>query len=96
LAQQDEDSKLRPKNAFLLTGAELRRLMRQHHVTISTLAQHMDLPMKRIRFHRAHGFDATEGAVVRDWIEEVTGADPGLLSRQTVLPVLCNAAPKRL
>ena len=85
----------RPKSELLLTGAELRRLMRRRHVTISTLARRLDMPMKRVRFRRAHGFDSTEGAAARDWIEAVTGADPGPLSRQTVLPILCNAASQQ-
>ena len=60
-----------------LTGPTLRRLMRRHHVTIRTLAQRLGVPMCRVRLHRQHGIDNRH--VARDWLEAITGQDPGML-----------------
>ena len=58
-----------------LSGHDLCRLMRRHRVTIRLLAQRLDLPMTRVRYRRRHGI--TEWNVVRDWLEAITGVDPG-------------------
>ncbi len=60
-----------------LSGATLCRLMRRHHVTIRLLAQRLDISMKRVRFRRQEGIADRHGA--RDWIEALTGKDPGML-----------------
>jgi len=51
--------------------------MRRHHVTIRLLAQRLTLSMKRVRFCRQYGIADRHAA--RDWIEAITGQDPGLL-----------------
>ena len=58
-----------------LSGPDLRRLMRRHRVTIRMLAQRMDIPMTRIRACLTHGL--TDWNVVRDWVQAITGVDPG-------------------
>ena len=60
-----------------ITGPTLCRLMRRHHVTIRTLAQRMAIPMCRVRLRRQHGID--DRHVARDWLEAITGQDPGPL-----------------
>ena len=60
-----------------LSGPTLCRLMRRHHVTIRLLAQRLDIPMKRVRCRRQHGIAGRH--VARDWVEAITGRDPGML-----------------
>ena len=60
-----------------ITGPILCRLMRRHHVTIRTLAQRLGVPMCRVRLRRRHGID--DRHVARDWLEAITGQDPGML-----------------
>ena len=57
-----------------LSADEVRRLMRQHRVTIRGLAQDMQITMKRVREVRKCGLT---GPAVRDWLEHITGHDPG-------------------
>lgn len=61
----------------MVTGPHLCRLMRQHHIPIRTLAGRMGITLMRIRFVRLHGL--TDPAVIRDWLEAITGVDPGPL-----------------
>jgi hypothetical protein len=61
--------------ACRLSGHDLCTLMRQHRVTIRMLAQRMDIPMTRVRYRRLHGI--AEWNVIRDWVQAITGADPG-------------------
>jgi hypothetical protein len=58
-----------------MTGPELIALMRRHKITIRALAQRMDIPLARVRQVRQHGL--TCPLAVRDWLEAVTGTDPG-------------------
>jgi hypothetical protein len=58
-----------------LSGRDLRTLMRRHRVTIRALARRMEIPMSRIRARRLQGID--DWNVIRDWVEAITGADPG-------------------
>jgi hypothetical protein len=60
---------------WLLSGRDLRALMRRHRVTIRVLAQRMDIPMTRVRYRRRQGI--TDWHVIRDWVEAITGLDPG-------------------
>ena len=62
----------------ILTGHDVRRLMRRHHVTIRELAARLQRTMKRVRHVRDRGLDDTNAA--RDWIEAITGRDPGPLA----------------
>jgi hypothetical protein len=63
--------------AWALSGRDLRTLMRRHHVTIRVLAQRMQIPMTRVRYRRQHGI--AEWPILRDWVEAITGADPGAI-----------------
>jgi len=58
-----------------LSGRDMCTLMRQHRVTIRALAQRMDIPMTRVRYRRLQGIE--EWNVIRDWVEAITGTDPG-------------------
>jgi hypothetical protein len=58
-----------------MTGKALCRLMRVHKVTIRTMAQRLGIPMTRVRSRRQHGLPTA--AHVRDWVEAITGTDPG-------------------
>jgi hypothetical protein len=57
-----------------LTGEELTRLMRKHKVTIRGLAATMQITMRRVSRARELG---VKGPAVRDWLEHITGHDPG-------------------
>lgn len=61
--------------SWRLSGHDLCMLMRRHQVTIRMLAQRLDLPMTRVRYRRLHGIE--EWNVIRDWLEAMTGVDPG-------------------
>ena len=61
--------------SWRLSGHDLCILMRRHRVTIRLLAQRLDLPMTRVRHRRLHGI--TEWNVIRDWVQAITGVDPG-------------------
>jgi hypothetical protein len=39
------------------------------------LAQRMDIPMTRVRYRRRQGI--AEWNIIRDWVEAITGMDPG-------------------
>jgi hypothetical protein len=58
-----------------LTGKEVIRLMRKHRKRISSLACRMGVTQKRIRQVREQGLQ--NGLAVRDWLEAITGVDPG-------------------
>ena len=58
-----------------MNGNHIRRIMRVHKVTIRELAARMDITIKRVRHVRQHGL--AENHVIRDWIEAITGRDPG-------------------
>jgi hypothetical protein len=60
-----------------LTGQEVVALMRRHKKTIGGLAFIMGVSQKRIRHVRARGIDNPHA--VRDWLEAITGEDPGPL-----------------
>jgi hypothetical protein len=72
----EEGSMSRPQSIYL-TGPLLCRLMRRHRVTIPALAQRMQIPQTRIRHIRVHGLADRHAA--RDWLEAITGQDPGIL-----------------
>ena len=57
-----------------LSGDELMRLMRKHRMTISNLAFLVGTTQKRVRQLRQTGL--TDAAVIRDWLEAITGHDP--------------------
>ena len=55
-----------------LSGATIRRLMRQNHQTISGVAARFNLSQSRVRYVRANGVKGA--AFVRDWLQIATGA----------------------
>ena len=59
------------------TGQVVCRLMRKYRVTIRELSQRMGITMKRIREVRTEGL--MDPLVVRDWLEGISGVDPGQL-----------------
>lgn len=58
-----------------MTGTQIKSLMRKNHITIRDLASRMQITMKRVRIVRERGI--TNGNVIRDWVEAITGTDPG-------------------
>ncbi len=58
-----------------LTGEDVRRLMRKHKKTIKQLSLLLGISCKRIREVRKSGLD--DSLAVRDWLEQITGEDPG-------------------
>jgi hypothetical protein len=60
-------------------GPWLCRLMRLHKLTIRDLARRLDVPLKTVRRRRATGIGINEPHVLRDWLQAITGIDPGPL-----------------
>jgi hypothetical protein len=60
-----------------LRGEEVKTLMRRYHKTILQLAFVMGITQKRIRAVRSAGL--LDRNAVRDWLEAITGLDPGPL-----------------
>lgn len=58
-----------------LSGKDLTYLMRKHRSTIRSLASKLGTTMQRIREARSKGL--TGANAVRDWIQAITGSDPG-------------------
>ena len=76
---------------FYLTGPTLCRLMRRQRVTIRDLAQRMAIPMSRIRQVRTSGL--TDRHAARDWLEAITGQDPGMLYGPVSLDIQKETTP---
>jgi hypothetical protein len=78
-ARQDQLRDLEPEKdppfTAPMTGKQIQSLMRQHHVTIAELSKRMQIIQKRIREVREQGL--TDANTVRDWVQGITGADPG-------------------
>jgi len=68
-----------------MKGTEICSLMLRHKVTIRDASARMGIAMKRIREVRTDGLDHPHSC--RDWIEAITGSDPG------VIPVEGNGNP---
>jgi hypothetical protein len=66
-----------------LSGPVLCALMRRHRVPIRTLAQRMGIQMRRIRQVRQDGLTCPHAT--RDWVQAVTGGDPGPVTRPITL-----------
>lgn len=58
-----------------LSGSDVVGLMRKHRRTIEALAFRLGATQKRVRQVRERGL--AEPLAVRDWIEAITGDDPG-------------------
>ena len=65
----------------VITGKEIKHLMRRNKITIRGLARRTGITQKRIRQIRNGEREITSLACARDWIEGITGADPGELFR---------------
>ena len=63
----------------ILTGEDIVRLMREHRITIPILASQLGLSQRRVRLLKHTGL--TDAAVIRDWLEAITGQDPGPVPR---------------
>lgn len=61
----------------MITGRELTSLMRSNRITIRELSGRMQITQKRIREVREGGL--TDLYAIRDWVEAITGSDPGRL-----------------
>ncbi|MFN5906667.1 MAG: hypothetical protein ACK5A3_11495 [Planctomyces sp.] len=72
-----------------LTGAELCRWMRRFRTTIRDLAQRMGITQRRIRECRRAGLGNPHA--VRDWLEAITGHDPGTAAGSCVCAALGTA-----
>ncbi len=59
----------------ILTGEDIVSLMRKHRITIFVLAVKVGSSQRRVRLLRQTGL--TEATVIRDWLEAITGQDPG-------------------
>ena len=63
-----------------MNGNELKTLMRLHKVTIRDLAKRTQITQKRIRLRRETGLGPE---IARDWIQAITGTDPGPQTMKT-------------
>jgi hypothetical protein len=59
----------------MLTSEDIVWLMRKHRMTIPILASQLGLSQRRVRLLKHTGL--TDAAVIRDWLEAITGQDPG-------------------
>ena len=79
LQQRDSKSQKSMKVTTLppsmLTSEDIVRLMRKHRITIPILAVKVGSSQRRVRLLRHTGL--TDAAVIRDWLEAITGQDPG-------------------
>lgn len=66
-----------------LSGRDIVRLMRKHQKSISALAFRMGITQKRIRQVRSKGL--ANAGLVRDWMEAITGIDPGPISTRYIV-----------
>ena len=60
-----------------MTGKELSSLMRKNGVTIREMKRRTGFTLKLIREYRESGIPSKSAA--RDWIQAITGTDPGEL-----------------
>ena len=60
-----------------IEGREIVLLMHRHKVTIRELSSRMQITQKRIRQIRELGLQ--EPYAIRDWIQAISGVDPGIL-----------------
>ena len=65
----------------MLTGEDIVRLMRKHRMTIPILASQLGLSQRRVRLLKHTGL--TDAAVIRDWLEAITGQDPGPVPKRS-------------
>jgi hypothetical protein len=72
----------------LMTGKELVRLMRFHHVTIRELKRRSGFTLKRIRVRREIGLETLNQ--VRDWVQSISGRDPGNVGRWFAIALTMN------
>jgi hypothetical protein len=66
------------EQSYALSGRKLKKLMRQHKITIADLKARTGITMKRIREVQKSGL--TDRNAARDWVQAITGTDPGLQS----------------
>ena len=59
------------------TGRQIVSLMRSNRVTIRELSRRMGFTQKHVRSVRDRGLNSA--GAIRDWVEAITGEDPGLM-----------------
>ena len=64
---------------LILTGEDIVSLMHKHGITIPILAAKLGLSQRRVRLLKHTGL--TDAAVIRDWLEAITGQDPDPVPR---------------
>ncbi len=74
--------------AATLAGSDVVRLMRRSEVTIDQLAFRLGVPPSRVRHVRRQGLQ--DSLVVRDWLEAITGEDPGPLPERFRITHVCE------
>ncbi|MFN5799569.1 MAG: hypothetical protein ACK5AN_18770 [Planctomyces sp.] len=81
----------------LLSGPDLIRLMRRNRVTMPQLAKRLSMSQDRIRQRKRTGLYTA--AVTRDWVQAITGTDPGEIgpgwSVSSLLPSPANRKSRR-
>lgn len=74
-----------------VSGPVLCALMRRHRCTIRLLAQRMAITLRRIRQVRQAGLTCPHTA--RDFVEAITGTDPGPVTRPLTLAARSASLP---
>ncbi len=90
LSRPSTQSAETPIPPSLLSGPKLVSLMREHKLTIAELAFRLGSTQKRVRQIRETGLQNPN--VIRDWIEAVTGQDPGRLPEKYQITGIANEA----
>lgn len=76
----------------VMTSGQVRGLMLRHHKTVKAVASKMKVPEDRVREARARG--VAGAAVIRDWVQGITGKDPGRLTTGRELLAAAKNAPR--
>ncbi len=77
----------------VLSGPDLIRLMRRNRVTMPQLAKRLSVSQDRIRQRKRTGLYTA--AVTRDWIQAITGTDPGEIGPGWSISSLLPSPEKR-
>ena len=78
-AQSLPVKKVTPLPPSILKDKDIVSLMRKHRITISAVAVKVGVSRRRVRLLRHTGL--TDATIIRDWLEAITGKDPGPVPR---------------